>query len=229
MVFDKALRTLALVAASALAATSASASATSWRPEGPAAPSFASASPSAEARHAWHWVIGRADHQGKPFAIVDKKDARLFVFDAAGRLLGATPALLGLAPGDHAVPGVGQKKLADILPFERTTPAGRFASEPGRNLNGEAVVWVDYDAGLAIHRLRPVAASERRPQRLASATPADNRISLGCVIVSVDFYLQVVQPTLGSQPGVVYVLPESLPVEAMLDAGSVDGTASTAS
>ena len=32
---------------------------------------------------------------------------------------------------------------------------GRFASAPGRNDKGEAIVWVDYDASFAIHRLRP--------------------------------------------------------------------------
>ena len=74
------------------------------------------------------------------------------------------------------------------------------------------------DASLAIHRLRPAPPRERRPQRLDSPSSEDNRISLGCVIVSTDFYLSVIQPSLGRRRGVIYVLPESRPVQAMFGA-----------
>lgn len=184
---------------------------------------FAGEPASPAARSQAEWVLSQRDHQGLPFAIVDKRDARLYVFAGSGQLLGAAAALLGLAPGDHAVPGVGQRAPSEIPPFERTTPAGRFASEPGRNLQGEAVVWFDYEAGLAIHRLRPAAASERRPQRLRSDTPDDNRISLGCVVVAVDFYETVVGPVLGRQRGIVYVLPENR--AALLAGGALEATA----
>ncbi len=164
---------------------------------------------SEEARALAQWSLASGDTRGRPFAVVDKKDARLFVFTATGRLLGAAPALLGLARGDDSAPGVGRKVSTGIPRQERTTPAGRFESEPGHNIGGEAIVWVDYDAAVAIHRIRPAAVSERRPQRLASESPADNRISLGCVVVDEAFYDQVVAPTLGQQRGVVYVLPET--------------------
>jgi hypothetical protein len=164
---------------------------------------------SEEARAIAQWALASGDSRGRPFAIVDKKNARLFVFAARGTLVGATPALLGLARGDDSAPDVGQKVSTGIPVHERTTPAGRFDSEPGRNLKGEAIVWVDYAAALAIHRIRPVAPEQRRPQRLASDSPADNRISLGCVVVDDVFYDQVVAPTLGRQRGVVYVLPET--------------------
>lgn len=101
---------------------------------------------------------------------------------------------------------------------ERTTPAGRFASQPGHNDKGEDIVWVDYDASLAIHRLRPAPAHERRAERLASPASDDNRISFGCIVVPVVFYDSVVAPTLGRQRGVVYVLPETRPVRAMFGA-----------
>ena len=39
-------------------------------------------------------------HDGRPFAIVDKRSATLSVHDAQGRLLGRAPVLLGLTPGD---------------------------------------------------------------------------------------------------------------------------------
>jgi hypothetical protein len=161
-----------------------------------------------EARQMAQWALDHEDASGKPFAVVDKKEARVFVFGADGRLLGATSALLGLARGDQGMPGIGNIPVASIPPEARTTPAGRFESQPGHNLKGESIVWIDYEAALAIHRLRPAPVAEHRPERLASASPMDKRISFGCVVVSPEFFDQVVQPTLGRERGVVYVLPE---------------------
>jgi hypothetical protein len=168
-----------------------------------------------DARHVAQWVLDARDHQGRPFAIVDKKDARLYLFDGQGRLSGTSPVLLGMARGDHSAPGVGMLPPSRIPVADRTTPAGRFASEPGRNLAGEDVVWVDYDAGIAIHRLRPAAAHQARPERIASPAADDNRISAGCVVVPVAFYEEKVKPLLGRQRGVVYVLPEMRSVREM--------------
>lgn len=169
---------------------------------------FGAEAASTDARYAAASVLASADNQGLPFVIVDKKHAKLFVFDAGGRLRGASAALLGLASGDGSVPGIGQRPVSQIAPAERTTPAGRFLSQPGRNLQGEQVIWVNYSEGLAIHRLRPGNSQEQRHERLASATPLDNRVSLGCVVVPVAFYETVVGPLLGSSRSVVYVLPE---------------------
>lgn len=165
-------------------------------------------------------VLKSADNQGRPWAVVDKQRARLFVFAADGHLAGATPALLGLARGDFSAPGVGRKAASYIPPDERTTPAGRFMSRPGRNLKGEAVIWVDYATAVAIHRLRPAPAYQRRAQRLASVTADDNRISLGCVVVSGKFYDRVVAPLLGQAFGVVYVLPETGDWTSLFDAAA---------
>ena len=151
-------------------------------------------------------------HDDRPFAVVDKRLATLSVYDAGGHLLGRTPALLGLAPGDAAVPTARGKAPEALTPRERVTPAGRFETLPGRNLGGERVVWFDYEANLAIHRLRPAPARQHRPQRLASAELQDRRITLGCVVVDPAFFDQVVLPALGSGPGLVYILPERAPV-----------------
>jgi hypothetical protein len=174
---------------------------------------------STEARETAKWVLQRSDHRGRPFAIVDKKGAHIYVFDGAGTMVGSTPVLLGLAGGDRdAVVQMGERSPASLAPSERTTPAGRFDSEPGRNDQGEAIVWIDYDAALAIHRLRPAPSLQQRPQRLASLNPLDRRITFGCIVVSEAFYDDVVAPTLGSRRGVVYVLPEERPARAMLRA-----------
>jgi len=180
-----------------------------------ATPDFGTERVSDDARYAAQQVVVTDDHRHRPFAIVDKRDARLYVFDADGRLGGASAVLLGLTPGDTAITDIAKRRPASLAPNERSTPAGRFESQPGHNDKGEAIVWVDYAASLAIHRLRPSPASEHRAERMASATPDDNRISLGCIVVPVAFYEAVVEPVLGRQRGVVYVLPETRPVEAM--------------
>ncbi|HYW56578.1 MAG TPA: hypothetical protein VE934_06445 [Polaromonas sp.] len=176
---------------------------------------FGGATASADVRYTAARILASSDNQGWPFVIVDKKDARIFVFQADGQLVGASAALLGLASGDHSVPGIGSREPSKILPFERTTPSGRFLSQPGRNLDGEEVVWINYTEGLAIHRVRPGQSQERRLQRLASSTPDDNRVSLGCVVVPVAFFEEVVQPVLGKNYSVVYVLPETRAAHAL--------------
>ena len=172
--------------------------------------------PSADARQMARWVIDSGDAAGRPYLIVDKKAARLFVFEPGGRLVSATPVLLGSARGDHSVPGVGDRaQLGEIAPEERTTPAGRFVTHPGRNLEGEPVIWFDYGAALAIHRLRPGRAHQVRAARLESSSAQERRVSLGCIVVPVGFYLDVIEPLLGSRRGVVYVLPENQPVREL--------------
>ena len=173
-------------------------------------PQFGAEQASDDARYVAEWAMESEDHRGLPFAVVDKKNARVYVFDGSGRLSGTTTILLGETVGDDSAPDVGQHTQAGEVPMnERTTPAGRFMSVPGRNLDGEHVVWVDYAAALAIHRVRPGASFRSREARLASSTPDDNRASLGCVVVSPEFYDNVVQPVLGHSRAIVYVLPET--------------------
>jgi hypothetical protein len=155
-----------------------------------------------------HAAVVTGDNEAGPFAVVDKQRARVFIFRADGTLLASSPVLLGLAHGDASVPGIGDRKMSEIRPEERTTPAGRFASEPGRNVEGEDIVWVDYDAAVSMHRVRPTVKAERRLERLATPTAADNRITYGCINVPAAFYDKYVKPALGKRHGIVYVLPE---------------------
>jgi len=150
----------------------------------------------------------RAPDADTPWAVLDKKRAMLIVLDQLGRPKASTPVLLGAATGDDSVPGIGDRRIADIRPFEKTTPAGRFATEPGTNLQGEDIVWVDYDAAISMHRVRPLRG-ERRLERLASPTARDNRISYGCINVPAAFYDRWLKPAFGQRAGVLYVLPET--------------------
>lgn len=166
------------------------------------------------------WAVREADNGPHAFAIVDKRRAQVYVFEPSGRLLGTSPVLLGYAAGDHSVEGIGDKAIEDIKPHERTTPAGRFESQPGRNMGGEDVVWVDYDAAVSMHRVRATNPKERRLERLATKTPADNRISWGCINVPVAFFDEKVWPHVGQGRGIVYVLPEREPLTAFFPAAA---------
>lgn len=154
------------------------------------------------------WVAATKDASGSAFVVVDKRDARVYVFDADARLRASSPVLLGGARGDDTVPGIGARQISDVLPEERTTPAGRFVGERGHNARGEDVVWVDYDAAVSMHRVLTLNPEERRLERLATPTSEDNRISYGCINIPVDFYEAHIQPIFATHRAVVYVLPE---------------------
>ena len=170
---------------------------------------FEQESASHHARQVADWVVVSGDNRRMPFVIVDKTDAKVFVFYADGRLRGAARALLGLEIGDDAVPGIGNRKLSGIRPDERTTPAGRFEAALGRNLQGKEILWVDYDGAVSIHPVVTTNPEERREQRLATPTPLDKRISYGCINVPAKFFENVVRPAFTKTKGIVYVLPET--------------------
>jgi hypothetical protein len=170
---------------------------------------FGSVAAGADVRRVADWVVASADHGERPFAVIDKTQATLYVFAPTGRLVGVSPVLLGLARGDDSEPGIGDKPIAAIRPDERTTPAGRFAAEPGKNLGNDNVIWVDYDAAISMHSVRANVASERRLERLKSPDPAEHRISYGCINVPADFFARVAWPSFAKNGGMIYVLPES--------------------
>lgn len=196
--------------------------------DGPQRADFNSERASPEARHVADWVAHSGDNhagdaRGLPFVILDKTDARIYVFDAQGKLLAAAPALLGLGIGDTSFEGIGERKLSTIRPADRTTPAGRFVGfvskafiQPKR---AEDVLWVDYKGAVAIHR---VVKGINRLQRLATPTPADNRISFGCINVPVKFFDNVVLPAFKGTKGIIYVLPETRPARDLFASYDVE-------
>ena len=177
---------------------------------GGASASSASAELSAPAHTLLQWIARDADNQGRPFIVIDKRQARLWVFDGQRRLLADAPVLLDSATGDTSAPDIGTRPLSRIQDHERTTPAGRFPLEPGENLKGTDIFWIDYDAAVSLHRVRSAHAGERRLERLASPTADDNRISYGCVNVPAAFYDRELRPRFSRGQGFAYVLPERL-------------------
>jgi hypothetical protein len=180
--------------------------------------------PSADAVHVAEWVADSRDNAGVDFIIVDKKHAALLVFDANAHLLGLTPVLLGGATGDDSVPGIGTRPMTEVRPDERTTPAGRFVGELGRNASGEDIVWVDYDAAVSMHRVRANNPKERRLERLATPSIDDNRISYGCINVPVAFYETYIRPAFATRRAIVYVLPEVKTVQQVFGSHDVAAT-----
>jgi hypothetical protein len=163
------------------------------------------------------WVMASGDNDGLPFTIVDKIGAKVFVFDNAGQLRGATFALLGKARGDGTVPGIGSRKLSTITADERTTPAGRFVASLGHDFKSD-VLWIDYGASISLHRVIKGDPGDHRLQRLATTSARDKRITYGCINVPAKFYEDVVLKTFTGTSSVVYILPE---IEAIQDVSSL--------
>ena len=88
-----------------------------------------------------YWVTRSGDNQAMPFAIIDKAAAKVFVYDADGKMLGGTAALIGLTPGDDAVgypargPHHARRPLPGRLRAGRRRPRGAVGRLRHRDLS----------------------------------------------------------------------------------------------
>ncbi|HEX4182222.1 MAG TPA: hypothetical protein VHY34_03065, partial [Caulobacteraceae bacterium] len=167
------------------------------------------------------WVAATDDNGDRPFVIVDKLAADVFVYSPNGRLEGAAPVLLGEMPGDDSAPGVGDRDLSAIAPDERTTPAGRFVARFGPASGHRTVLWVDYVDAISLHPVITTNRREHRLERLRSPLAQVRRITYGCINVPTDFYRDVVLNAFADGGGVVYILPETKPLAEVLPAFAV--------
>jgi hypothetical protein len=163
------------------------------------------ASAPVEVKRVAEWVHHSKDNHRRPYIIVDKANARVFVFDANGAMQGTEPALLGMGRGDTARAAPGEKPG----PQERITPAGRYLANLDHDAHGEPILLIDYEHSIALHPVVKGTLEEHRAERLASATSADNRISFGCINVPLAFFRDVVSVAFARTDGYVYILPES--------------------
>jgi hypothetical protein len=166
------------------------------------------ATASDEVKRVTRWVIESGDNAHLPFLVIDKVNARVFVFNTAGQLKGAAPALLGMAHGDRLL-APNSATMAQMPPQVRITPAGRFISKLAIDSLGKELLVLDYDASISLHAVVKGTPQEHRAERLSSATAQDNRISFGCINVPTAFYSTIVSPTFTNTRGIVYVLPET--------------------
>ncbi len=149
------------------------------------------------------WVITSGDNQGLPFAIVDKVQAEVFVFDPDGQLRGAASGPDGHGPAATISwnPASANGNLSTIRPEERTTPLAASSPGFGQVRGEETILWVDYEDAISIHPVITANRKEHRLQRLKTPTPEDNRITFGCINVPAGFYEDVVRRTFTGTKG----------------------------
>ena len=148
-------------------------------------------------------IVAQNDNQGKQFIVADKQAGTLTMYTASGQQITSTPTLFGKTKGDSV--------------SSKNTPSGRFETKQANvsteGYGGSAQVLTQNGQNLqlggstyAIHRVYTKYASENRQGRLDTPTATDNRISLGCINVPVDFYDTYLN---SDQATVVYVMPET--------------------
>jgi hypothetical protein len=87
------------------------------------------------------------------------------------------------------------------------------------DLQGGKVLWIDFEAALAIHTVAAGPSENSRLKRLQSSNPGDHRATLGCVVVTKEFYRTVLSPLFDQANGYVYILPETMPVASFFGIG----------
>ncbi|WP_287372594.1 hypothetical protein [Prosthecochloris sp.] len=170
---------------------------------------------SEEVRKTVSWVKKNKDNRKLPYAIIDKKNAHIFVFDAKSKIVDHGPVLLGIAKSDRIDPKTLNARLSSIGKNDRVTPSGRYVSVFGPDHRGKDVLWVDTKYAVGLHPVANVPG-QRRKTRLNSTTSADNRITWGCINVSKPLFTNVLTPLFKPKAGIVYILPEAAPIEQLL-------------
>ena len=157
-----------------------------------------------------NWVLQNTDNKGLPFSVADKQGGTVYFFDSKGNLTIKTPALFGKMIGDYTSDEILAKDTDKISDKEKITPAGRFETYNKTSTTGNGVVAI-YRVGaytdLAFHKVYLKQPKERRLDRLASKTGADNRISHGCINLPTEVAKKII-PLMGGG-SVTYILPET--------------------
>lgn len=161
------------------------------------------------------WIKKNKDNQNFPYAIIDKKNAHIFVFDAKRKIVDHGPVLLGIAKSDKIDPKTLNARLSSIGKKDRVTPSGRYVSVFGPDHRGKDVLWVDTKFAVGLHPVANVPG-QKRITRLNSTTAADNRITWGCINVAKPLFKNVLTPLFKPKAGIVYILPEAAPIEQLL-------------
>lgn len=141
------------------------------------------------------WVRQSHDNNGQRYVIADKAAGTIHIMDAAGNELASAPALYGKRTGDGM--SLGETPAGVFMLHNQSAPRSyggdlqQFATAP----NGDIY---------AVHRVL-TNNNQNRQGRLDSATPNDNRVSLGCINIPADIYNKFLNK--GFQ-GKLYVLPD---------------------
>lgn len=146
---------------------------------------------------------------GKAFIIADKPNGMLYAFHADGSLMAQAPALYGM--------DVGDKEVGDSFKGgKRITPAGTFtlAEVPEPEYTGGKVFMlketnVPGSGYIAVHAVWLGEPAQQRQRRLDTPSPADNRISYGCINTTNETFLKALLPNSSELTGgPIFVLPD---------------------
>jgi len=153
------------------------------------------------------WIAASKDNAGLPFIVVDKTNAQVYAFTPYAQLKATAPILLGGGTGDVVL--VSPDDPMSAIPVQkRITPAGRYRSYLVTDTHGKVILNIDARNLISLHIVAKGTPAQRRAERLASVTSADNRVSFGCINVPPKFFTNIVSPDFGPRQGMVYILPE---------------------
>ncbi len=162
---------------------------------------------SEDVRETVDWIQNNQDNRYLPFAVIDKQNTEIYIFDTENRFVANGPVLLGIAKYDSIDPETLHSRLSEITVEKRVTPSGRYRAVLGKDHRGKELLWVDYHYAIALH---PVVfmPGQNRKIRLESKTSEDNRITYGCINISPALFKTVISPMFKEKGGFVYILPE---------------------
>ena len=167
-------------------------------------PQSAKAEMSEAAQRTYELVAPIAKEGNRWFMITDKADGKLHVFDAKGDPVVQAPALTGRGVGDKVIGGNG------------VTPAGKFTLQIAQDpeyysgYRYDLVESADATGVIAVHAVWNGTKSEKRSERLASKTAADNRISWGCINTTNEVFTEKLLPNWEHLNGsLMFVMPEN--------------------
>lgn len=179
---------------------------------------FSASSASEAVKQAVDWIQDRRDNRYLPFAIIDKNNSGIFVFDTKSKFLASGPVLLGIARYDRIDPKTLNSSLSKIAADQRVTPSGRYWAILGKDHNGKEMLWIDPEYAIALHPVVDVPGQKRKT-RLKTETSKDNRITWGCINVSPVLFETIITPVFKEKGGMIYILPEEPENKGLMQIG----------
>ena len=130
----------------------------------------------------------------KPFVLVDKPTATVYIYNSSGVLIKDFPCILGKNIGDE----LNTADTNSEIPTNAYTTPGRYTlssnvSSEYKNTYHNRILKLNNSNGLAIHEIYPEEL-EKRTNAINSKTIDDNRLSWGCINIISENYDKYIAP-----------------------------------
>jgi hypothetical protein len=146
------------------------------------------------------------------YIVVDKPTARLFIIDSNKNLVTDFPVLLGQTKGES-------KNIANSdsdIAIGATTPAGKYRLTNLYINKDDSVMYQGRilsllgqgQGGLAIHMTYPLEI-EKRSKALETETTEDNRMSWGCINISLENWDNYIKPYFNTEKQFIFITPDN--------------------